>query len=306
MMNPVQAQNNGVDGGNGNAFVTELNPTGTALVYSTYLGGNGDAGVSVSGTGIAVDSTGAAYVAGNTISGDFPTTPGALQSGGAIFLAKFVPNGKSLAYSTTFGTGYVTATGIAVDGSGSAYVTGYTFPQNGGGITATPGAYQQTNHSAYQTNAFVAKLNPMGTALGYATYLGGSGRNYTNSSAATSNVADWGNAIAVDGSGNAYITGSAGSEDFPITSGALQTNNVSPAGFTNAFITKMNPTGTALVYSTYLGGTGSGSAPPGYGDQGNAIALDSSGNAYVAGSTGSGDFPVTTNAYQSTNAALAN
>ena len=316
-MNPVQAQNNGVADGNGNAFVTELNPTGTALVYSTFLGGTGlggtgAQGLSVIGTGIAVDSTGAAYVAGNTNSGDFPTTPGALQSGGPIFLAKFVPGGTSLAYSTTLGNGYVTATGMAIDGSGAAYVTGYAFSQNGGGIAATPGAYQQTNHSAYQTNAFVAKLNPTGTALGYATYLGGSGRNYTNSSGAISNVADQGNAIAVDGSGNAYITGSAGSEDFPITSGAMQTNNVSPPGLSNAFVTKLNPAGTALVYSTYLGGTGSAGAPPvtispqGYGDQGNAIVVDTAGDAYVAGWTGSADFPVTTNAYQSTNGALAN
>jgi hypothetical protein len=307
LKNAVQADSPAVSNGNDTAFVTELNPTGTGLVYSTYLGGSGAGnGSGDYGTGIAVDTSDAAYVTGNALSPDFPTTAGALQTGGAIFIAKYGPNGTSQAYSTTFGTGYVMATGIAVDGSGSAYVTGYAFPQNGGGITATPGAYQQTNHSAYQTNAFVAKLNPTGTALGYATYLGGSGRNYTNSSGVTSNVSDQGNAIAVDGSGNAYITGSAGSGDFPITSGAIQTNNVSAAGFTNAFVTKLNPTGTALVYSTYLGGTGSGSASPGYGDQGNAIAVDTAGDAYVAGSTGSGDFPVTTNAYQSTNGALAN
>ncbi len=312
-MNAVQASNDAVDNGNDNAFVTELSPDGSSLVYSTYLGGSGSGnGVGDWGTGIAVDASGATYVTGMATSFDFPVTAGALQTSGSIFISKLTPTGAKLAYSTYFASGYAGAAGIAIDRSGAAYVTGYTYPQNGGGITVTPGAYQATNHSAYQSNAFVAKLNPTGTALGYATYLGGSGRNYTNSSGATSNVSDGASAIAVDSSGNAYVTGSAGSGDFPITSGALQTNNVSPAGLTNAFITKMNPTGTALVYSTYLGGTGSAGAPPvtislqGYGDQGNAIVVDTAGDAYVAGWTGSADFPVTTNAYQSTNAALAN
>ena len=307
LMNPVQPTNNAASEGNEIAFITELNPTGSGLVYSTYMGGSGSGnGIGDIGTGIAVDAAGATYVTGNVASYDFPTTSGALQATGPIFITKLTSNGTSLVYTTCFATGYALAGGIAVDTSGAAYVTGSTFPQNGGGITVTPGAFQSSNHSQYQENAYVAKLNAAGTALVYATYLGGSGRTYTNSSGATSNVSDQGNAIAVDGSGNAYITGSTGSEDFPTTSGAIQTNNVSPAGFTNAFVTKLNPTGTALVFSTYLGGTGSGSAPPGYGDQGNAIAVDTAGDAYIAGSTGSRDFPVTTNAYQSTNAGFTN
>ncbi len=309
LMNPVQSTNPAGEAGNDAAFITELNPTGSGLIYSTYMGGSGlGNGIGDMGTGIAVDATGATYVTGDVNSIDFPTTPGALQSSGPVFMTKLTPNGASLVYTTCFASGYAYSAGIAVDTSGAAYITGSA----GGGIPVTPGAYQGTNHSAHGANAYVAKINPTGTALGYATYLGGSGRNYTNSYGQSTNMSDAGNAIAVDSSGNAYVTGSAGSQDFPITSGALQPNNVAPPGLTNVFVTKMNPAGTALVYSTYLGGTGTAAKPQvdstsvGYGDQGNAIAIDAAGDTYVAGWTGSADFPVTTNAAQSTNAGLTN
>ena len=194
--------------GSGNAFVTKLNPVGTApLVYSTYLGGNGGDG----GNGIAVDAAGNAYVTGLTGSTNFPTTPGAFQTAKQgfynVFVTKLNPAGTApLIYSTYLGgsTSDI-ATGIAVDTAGSAYVTGYAFSSN---FPTTPGAFQ----TIYQGNgdAFVTKLNPAGSApLVYSTYLGGSGFDY-------------GNGIAVDAAGNAYVTGYTGSTNFPTTPGAFQ------------------------------------------------------------------------------------
>jgi hypothetical protein len=141
-------------------------------------------------------------------------------------------------------------------------------------------------------------LNPTGTALAYATYLGGT------------NGSDSGNAIAVDSGGNTYVAGSAGSTDFPVTLGAFQTSDGATGGIANAFITKLNATGSSLVYSTYLGGSGNQVGKPvpdgpNPGDLGNAIAVDSAGNAYVAGSARSTDFPVTAGAVQTVNHAAA-
>jgi streptogramin lyase len=264
-----------------NAFVAKLNAGGTGLVYSTYLGGSGDfygdAGIS-----IAVDAVGHAYVTGDTDSTNFPTTPGAFQrtkGGGAstfnAFVTKLNAGGTALLYSTYLGgsrgdEGYA----IAVDPAGSAYVTGYAGSTN---FPTTPGAFQTTLRGVI--NAFVTKLNPSGTAVLYSTYLGGSGN-------------DQGNGIAVDGSGNAFVTGYASSTNFPTTPGAFQTTNHAP-GHANAFVTKLNAGGTALLYSTYLGGTN--------GDEGHAIAVDGSSNAYVTGQTASTDFPTTPGAFQTTN-----
>ncbi|MBF0568335.1 MAG: SBBP repeat-containing protein [Nitrospirae bacterium] len=255
------------------AFITKLNSTGTALVYSTYLGGS----ASDSGTGIAVDSSGNAYVAGQTASTDFPTTTGAYQTtlkgSTDAFITKLNATGTALVYSTYLGgSGNDSGTGIAVDSSGNAHVTGQTASTD---FPITTGAYQTTLKGS--TDAFITKLNATGTALVYSTYLGGSG---SDSSAG----------IAVDSSGNAYVTGTTYSTNFPVTTGAYQTTLKSE--FNNAFITKLNATGTALVYSTYLGGTGY--------DNGYGIAVDSSGNAYVTGTAHSTDFPVTTGAYQTT------
>ena len=268
-MNPLQP----VFGG-GDAFVAKLNPSGSALVYSTYLGGSGGA----YGSGIAVDGSGNAYVTGNT-STDFPTM-NALQPayGGGLydaFVAKLNPAGSALVYSTYLGgSGDDVGIGIAVDSSGSAYVTGATdstdFP------TMNP---LQPSNAGGGDDAFVAKLNPAGSALVYSTYLGGSGD-------------DVGIGIAVDSSGNAYVTGWTYSTDFP-TMNPLQPANGDGGCCGDGFVAKLNSAGSALVYSTYLGGSGT--------DSGRGIAVDSLGAAYVTGQTSSTDFP-TMNPLQPANA----
>jgi len=245
------------------------------LIYSTYLGGSeGD-----SGTSIAVDSSGNAYVTGDTSSTNFPTTLGAFQtvcnggsgcsSEGDVFVSKIDASGSALVYSTYLGgSGNDDGYGIAVDSVGNAYVTGYTtstdFP--------TMNPLQSANGGGY--DAFVATLNPSGSALVYSTYLGGKG-------------SDYGYAIAVDSVGNAYVTGLTISTNFP-TMNPLQPTN---AGYGDAFVTEISPFGSALVYSTYLGGSKGR-------DIGQGIALDSSGNAYITGVTYSAAFPTTPGAFQ--------
>ena len=244
------------------AFVTKLNAAGSALVYSTYLGGSasdGDSG------GIAVDTSGNAYVTGRTASSDFPTaSPFQAANGGGTdaFVTKLNAAGNALVYSTYLGgSGTDIGFDIAVDGSGNAYAAGCTdstdFP------TASP---VQAVFGGGAEDAFVTKLNAAGSALVYSTYLGGS-------------ASDLGRAIAADTFGNAYATGTTFSTDFP-TASPFQAAN---AGFFNAFVTKLNAAGSALVYSTYLGGSN--------GDDGFGIAADGSGNAYVTGDTSSTDFP---------------
>jgi len=255
-------------------FVTKLNPTGSALVYSTYLGGS----ASDAGRKIAVDAAGNAYVVGQTLSSNFPTTAGAFQTsfGGGYsdaFLTKLSPTGSALVYSTYLGgTGEDDGSGISVDADGNAYVAGFTQSAD---FPATAGAFQTTFGGGYG-DAFVTKLDPTGSALVYSTYLGG-----TDSDAA-------GNpGLAVDASGNAYVTSETTSTDFPTTAGAFQTTL---SGYQNAFVTKLDPTGSALVYSTYLGGSIT--------DSTRAIAVDADGNAYVTGVTTSTDFPMTARAFQ--------
>ena len=286
------------------AFVTKLNPGGTALVYSTYLGGS----TADFGMALAVDTAGNVYVAGQTYSTDFPVTPGAFQTtnkaaanGDAnAFVAKLNPTGTALAYSTYLGGSGLAAGGLSfgdkanalgVDTAGNAYVAGQTFSTD---FPVTPGAFQTTNNAGARgfPNAFLTKLDPAGTALVYSTYLGGIG-------GALLYDGDIGNAIAVDATGDAYVAGETFSPDFPVTVGAFQaSNNALGNQGANAFVTELNPAGTALVYSTYLGGSG--------GDSGNAIAVDTSGNMYVAGQTGSADFPVTPGAFQTTYSGAAN
>jgi hypothetical protein len=253
-------------GGAHDAFVAKLDAAGSALVYSTYLGGSG----SDWGYGIAVDSSGNAYVTGFTDSANFPTaSPLQATFGGQqdAFVGKLNAAGSALVYSTYLGGGSLDyGHGIAVDSSGNAYVTGWTYSVNF--PTASP--LQATNGGG--NDAFVSKLNPAGSALVYSTYLGGSG-------------SDWGYGIAVNSSGNAYVTGE--------TSGGFPTVNPLQAGAGgDAFVSKLNAAGSALVYSTCLGGSGT--------DYGNGIAVDSSGNAYVTGRTSSTDFP-TANPVQATN-----
>ena len=267
----------------GDAFVAKLDPTGSTLVYSTYLGGsNPDAG-----TGIAVNGAGDAFVVGFTSSSDFRTAGSPLQpsfhgpaftgSGetlGDAFVAKLNFAGSALVYSTFLGgSGNDLATGIAVDATGNAFVTGYTtstdFPSAGS-------PFQGTNHGGTSGggsagDAFVAKVNPAGSALIYSTYLGGSGD-------------DAGEAIAIDGSGNAYVTGYTRSSNFPTAGNPLQGKFAGGGSFgDDAFVAKVNSAGSALIYSTYLGGSGD---EAGYG-----IAVDAAGNAYVTGHTNSTNFP---------------
>jgi Bacterial Ig-like domain (group 3)/Beta-propeller repeat len=259
-------------GGSYDTFVSKLNASGTGLVYSTYLGGNNyDYGY-----GVAVDGSGNAYITGNTVSTNFPTTAGAFQTsfgGGSFdfFVTKLNASGTSLAYSTYLGSDNTSSSihSIAVDGSGNAYVTGYTTSTN---FPTTSGAFQTTLHGG--TNAFVTKLNTGGTGLVYSTYLGG-------------NTTDVGESIAVDGSGNAYVTGYTTSTNFPTTSGAFQTSYGEDY---DAFVTKLNASGSGLVFSTYLGGISL--------DVGESIAVDGSGNTYVTGATYSTDFPTTADPLQ--------
>lgn len=259
--------------GTTDAFVAKINPSGSALVYSTYLGGN----QVDQGTAIAVDSSDDAYVVGSTGSSDFPTTSGSLQpkfAGGQTdgFVVKINPAGDTLTYATYLGgTGDDVANGIALDSSGDAYVVGSTtstdFP------TANP--VQPAN--AGQSDAFLSKIKPDGSALIYSTYLGGSASDSA-----------WG--VAVDSSGQAYVAGSTLSSDFPTA------NPYQPAyggGSTDAFVAKYNAAGSSLMYSTYLGGSGQ--------DRAYSIAVDSSGNAFVTGDTTSTQFPTTSGALQTTN-----
>jgi hypothetical protein len=254
-------------------FVTRLNPTGTALVYSTYLGGTGYENSS----GIAVDSSGNAYVTGTTNSTDFPTTAGVFQSTfpgfGSGFATKLNPTGTSLVYSTYLGStsGPTRPYAIAIDASGNAYLAGQAQSAN---YPTTFGSFRKGYCGGYD-DAFVTKLNSDGTALVYSGYLCGDGSN--------DEIAF---GIAVDSAGNAYVTGFTTSDTFPITADAYQTK----IDGGDAFLTKINPAGSALVYSTFLGGADS--------DDGDAIAVDNAGHAYVAGVTASADFPTTPGAFQ--------
>jgi len=257
-------------GGQDDAFVTKIDSAGTSIVYSTYMGGSDFDG----GFGIAVDSSGAAYLTGETSSTDFPLMnpiQKTLLGGVDAFVTKLDATGSALVYSTYLG-GNSTDQGnsITTDSGGNAYIAGETLSTN----FPTKNPFQQKNAGAY--DGFVTKINAKGTALVYSTYLGGSS-------------GDGAASIAIDSAGHAYITGSSISTDFPTTQGAFQTQN---NGQGDAFVTVFDAAGSALVYSTFLGGNNR--------DYASGIAVDSSGNAYVAGDTESTDFPITKNAYQGT------
>jgi hypothetical protein len=260
-------------GGGVDAFAAKLNATGSALVYSTYLGGSGTEGGTVSG--IAVDPSGNAYVTGNSSSADFPTTPGAFQTspaGGAdVFVSKLNTAGSALIYSTRLGGSELDrGLEIALDSSANAYVTGDTVSPN---FPTTVGAFDTTANGGADT--FVTKLNSAGSALVYSTLIGGT-------------VGDDALDIAVDTSGNAFVTGQTFSTNFPTTAGAVQT--VAPGGDLDGFVTKLNASGSALIYSTYLGGNNL--------DYSSGVVLDAAGNAYLTGQTASTNFPTTADAYQ--------
>jgi hypothetical protein len=258
-------------GGTFDAFVTKLNPAGNMLVYSSYIGGS----AIDRGTGIAVDSLGAAYVNGYTFSADFPSVNAYdMTLGGSqdAFVTKVSAAGNTVVYSTLLGgSGNEVGYGIAVDIAGAAYVLGMTpsadFP--------TANAYDTTRGGT--SDLFVTKLAEAGNTLVFSTYLGGS-------SAEGSGVFG---SIAVDSAGAAYVTSMTTSSDFP-TSNAYDTTF---GGSNDAIVTKLTPAGNALVYSTYLGGTG--------GEFGFGLAVDSAGAAYVVGFTSSTAFP-TVDAYDTT------
>jgi hypothetical protein len=260
-------------------FVTKLSPSGSALVYSTYLGGSGLGDTSLA---IALDSADDAFVVGATASADFPTTTGSFQptnnsAGDNAFLSEINPSGSALIYSTCLGGSNLNggvATSVALDSNGAAYLTGTTEASD---FPVTPNSAEPTAPGSNE-HAFVSKLNPAGQGssdLVYSTYLTGS------------NGTDAGLGIAVDSSGSANVTGFATSTDFPATRGAIQPAPKSAGG--NAFITRLNSDGSVFLYSSSFGGSNA------KGDVGDGIALDSSGNAYIAGQTFSSDFPTTAN-----------
>ncbi len=257
-------------GGIRDAFVTRMNAAGTALAWSTYLGGSGED----VGYGVALDSLGNTYVTGYTASTDFPATLGSAQpsksAGFDAFVTALNPSGTAPIYSTFLGgSNQDFGLGIAVDGSANAYMTGYTtssdYPHSAGSLQTAKGA-----GTGY--DAVVTKLSPSGAVV-YSTFLGGSGD-------------DFGMGIAVDPGGNAYVTGDTSSTDFPV----FQPVQAALGGIFNAFVTQLNPAGTVLKYSTWIGGSG---FETGYG-----IAVDQSGTASVVGYTVSPDFPVGAGAVQ--------
>jgi hypothetical protein len=272
--------------GYGDAIVMVLNPAGNAIVYSTYLGTSGVD----QGNGIAV-ANGYVYVTGLAGGPEFPITVGAYQTQyggwlGDAFVTKIDPTkvgAASIIYSTFLGGDDFDQGGaIAVDAAGNAYVTGST-SSNVHPFPTTAGAYQtqwgggdcdsDPLHFEACSDAFVTKLNPTGTAAIYSTYIGGVGR-------------DEGDAIAVDAAGNAYVTGTC-LGFFPAV------NSFQPyAGGRDAFLTKLNPTGTALIYSSFVGGSAD--------ETGTGIARDSAGNIYVTGYTSSTNYPTTAGAFHTT------
>jgi hypothetical protein len=292
----------------GGLFVVELNPTGSGLLYSTYLPGTGNSGLGLNDAGaVAVDGAGNIYVAGAAEAG-LPVTAGAFQTaylGGSTcnaFFAKINPTlsgTASVLYASYLGGsgGFGdAASGIALDGSGNAYLEGYTNSTN---FPTTGGAFQRT-YGGGSADAFVAKFNPAlsGTAsLVYSTYLGGSGNDgYVSPIWNIIDMPIIDGGIAVDSAGNAYVTSATMSPNFPTTRGAYQTT----FNGSDVFVTKLNATGAALVYSTYLGG-GGGKKNGGPRSGGAGIAVDANGDAHVTGWTNSTAFP-TKNALQTTNA----
>jgi Beta-propeller repeat len=282
--NPIQA---GGGGFSDDAFVVKLNPDGSDLVFSTYLGGNNIE----SDTGIVLDEAGNIYVAGLTGSDNFPTV-NPIQPARAgfadVFVAKLNGNGSALIFSTYLGGGGIDKNGsLKLDSEGDILITGITASTNFPTVNAfqpahapsivapCPGFPFPCIRFPYVGNedAFVAKLKGDGSALVFSTYLGGS-------------RGDDAQDLAIDGNGDITVIGVTGSTDFP-TANPLQAANAGPETFNNntahdAFVTKFNANG-ALVYSTYLGGNSN--------DFGNAISRDQAGNVYLLGRTNSPNFP---------------
>ncbi|MDA2924863.1 SBBP repeat-containing protein [Acidobacteria bacterium AH-259-L09] len=240
----------------GDAFVAKLNRDASALIFSTYLGGSSGDGA----FDIALDSNGNAHITGVTGSSNFPVTNALQPTFSGLrdaFVVKLDSAGSTLVYSTYLGgSNTEVGSGIDVDSSGSAYITGFTlstdFP------LSNP---LQPSYVGNDADAFITKLNPVGSQLVYSTYLGGS-------------RGDWGRGVSVDPSGNAYVTGSTDSTDFPLASAFQKTQG----GGSDVFVSKLNSSGTALDYSSYLGGSSSETVE--------AVVVDKARNVYITGHTG--------------------
>ncbi len=257
------------NGGSIDAFVAELGPDGS-LIYSTFLGGDADD----YGGGITVDAAGRAYFTGYTESSDFPTTPSAfdrtINGISDVVVVCLDPNGASQLYSTFVGgRGIDIGYDIAVDGAGSAVLTGQTSSLD---FPTTPGAFRPF-YGEGRADAFVVRVAPNGGELEYCTYLGGT-------------EFDDAKGLVLDSEGNAYVVGRTESFDFPTTEGAYDR---SYNGGRDAFVTKLSADGATLVYATFLGGGGE--------EEGGGIVLDPSGGAFVTGWTFSDDFPTTAQAF---------
>nr|WP_320161453.1 PKD domain-containing protein [uncultured Methanoregula sp.] len=264
--------------GSTDAFVAKLKPDGSALIFSTYYGGTDQDFPE----GLAMDTAMNVYIAGGTFSGDFYTTPGAINATNnagsgtdEAFIVKLKPDGSAPVYSTYYGgTSESDLHSIAVDSEGDAYVTGHTTAAD---FPTSAGSFQPSRRGGEE--AVVVKLNPSGTTVNFSTYFGGTNNEY-------------GNSIAVnDATRNVYFTGQTTSTNLVTTAGAANTTKIGgTTTSTDAFVAELNPAGSALVYSTYYGGTQD--------DFGTAIVLDQNAIAHIAGYTKSGDFRVTSDAYQ--------
>ncbi len=252
-------------GGLGDVFIAKLNASGSDLVYSTYLGGEYGEGASA----ITIDEAGAAYVVGVTYSPNFPTTGSAFDTDfdgcSDSFVAKLSADGRNLAYSTFVGGGGDDESyDIIVDERGTAYITGVTSSVN---FPTTPDSFSASYNGGFY-DGFALRLNSEGSGLIYSTFLGGQD-------------IDGGGTVAVDRMGNLYVTGQTISPDFPTTTGAFD-NSIN--GYYDAFVSRLDASGTKMTYSTFLGGSGRDSA---------AITIDGSDAIFLAGTTESPDFPTT-------------
>ena len=260
-------------------FVTKLNPSGSALVYSTYIGGS----YRDNASDLFVDSDGYVYFTGDVDSWNYPVSASALHTNHSSgfnpdgIVTKLNTDGTDIVFSTYLvGSDEDKPLGIVVDGDGNSYICGFTASSD---FDISTGAYQTTMTNSYE-EAFVLKLNSSGSTLVYGTYIGGSSDDKAND-------------IQIDGSGYAYITGSTESDDFPASTGAYQT---SFGGDIDAFLTKFNTSASDIEYSTYIGDSDD--------DFGYAISLDND-KAIISGKTRSSDYPTTSGAFQTSGGGIA-
>ncbi len=267
----------GADSGR-DAYITKINATGSALVYSSYLGGSDVE----SSADVGVDAAGNAYVAGYTSSPDFPVGAAyqsSLKGQTDAYIAKINAAGSAVVWATYLGgSNSESALSVAVNAAGNAFIAGATNSTDFPVRNAAQPAYQATTQNS--SDAFITRFSADGSQLDYSTYLGGSGSDFA-----------W--AIAIDTAGAAYVTGNTISNDFPTVAAPQPKRGGDPQFFsTDAFVTKLSADGSSFAYSTYLGG---GSSDEGYG-----IAVDAAGAAYVTGVAGSEDFPTTPGALRRT------